>query len=62
MGEWNTMQVRVVGDQVTTTLNGHAMVTLEDQNIGEATGVIALQIHSGGPIKVRWRNLNIKEL
>jgi len=38
------------------------MVSLEDEKIGAANGFIALQIHDGGGIKVRWRNLRIKEL
>ncbi|HVI48136.1 MAG TPA: DUF1080 domain-containing protein, partial [Chitinophaga sp.] len=59
MGEWNTMKVRVVGDQVTTWLNGHEMITLKDEKIGAADGQIALQIHSGGGIKVRWKNIKI---
>ena len=62
MGEWNTMRVRVVGDHVTTWLNGVQMIDLVDEKIGEADGVIALQIHSGGGIKVRWRNLFVTEL
>lgn len=62
MGEWNTMKVRVDGDDVTTWLNGHEMITLKDAKIGEKTGQIALQIHAGGGIKVRWRNIRIKQL
>jgi len=62
MGEWNTMRVRVIGDRVTTWLNGTEMIDLTDAKIGEAKGVIALQIHSGGGIKVRWRNLRVTEL
>jgi len=61
-GKWNKMKVLVVGDQVETFLNGHKMISLEDEKIGEATGKIALQIHSGGGIKVQWRNLNIREI
>ena len=38
------------------------MVEIEDAKIGAAEGSIALQIHSGGGIKVLWRNINIKEL
>jgi hypothetical protein len=38
------------------------MVTFEDEKIGGATGSIALQIHSGGGIKVMWRNLEVKEI
>jgi hypothetical protein len=59
MGEWNTMHIRVVGDRVTTWLNGVQMVDLRDERIGAAEGHIALQIHDGGGIKVRWRNLRV---
>ena len=62
MGEWNKMRIRVDGDHVQTWLNGHAMVNFNDAKIGEHTGSIALQIHDGGGIKVRWRNLMLTEL
>ena len=61
MGEWNTMRIRVVGPRVTTWLNGTEMVDLTDETIGAATGHIALQIHDGGGIRVRWRNLRLVE-
>ena len=35
---------------------------LIDEKIGEANGSIALQIHSGGGIKVRWKDILIREL
>lgn len=57
MGQWNTMRVRAVGDSVRTWLNGVPMIALRDAKIGQATGQIALQIHDGGGIKVRWRRL-----
>jgi hypothetical protein len=62
MGEWNTLRIRAVGDHVTTWLNGVQMIDLKDEKIGKANGSIALQIHSGGGIKVKWKNLKIKEL
>lgn len=61
-GEWNTMKLRVKGDRVETWLNGNEMITFEDEKIGQAEGIIALQIHSGGGIKVYWRNIEIREL
>jgi len=61
-GEWNTMKIRVKGELVETWLNGQKMIELRDEKIGEATGIIALQIHSGGGIKVQWRNLEILNL
>ena len=62
MGEWNEMKVRAVSDQVTTWLNGVEMINLVDEQIGDAEGVIALQIHDGGGIRVRWRNIRAKML
>lgn len=62
MGEWNKMRVKVKGDKVETWLNGEKMISLEDEKIGESDGQIALQIHDGGGIKVRWKNIKIKEL
>ena len=61
-GEWNKLKIKVVGENVTTWLNGEKMVELSDEKIGLATGSIALQIHSGGGIKVRWRNIFLTEL
>jgi len=61
-GEWNKMRIKVVGNNITTWLNGTEMVNLSDEKIGTAVGRIALQIHDGGGIKVQWKNIKIKEL
>ena len=62
MGDWNGMKIKVVGDKVTTWLNGTQMISFTDEKIGRGKGSIALQIHDGGGIKVRWRNLKVKPL
>ena len=62
MGKWNKMRIRVVGNQIQSWLNGTSMISLEDEMIGKGKGSIALQIHDGGGIKVRWRNLIVNEL
>ena len=62
MGEWNQMKIRLEGDKLTSWLNGTQMVTITDEKIGAGEGGVALQIHDGGGIKVRWRNLMITEL
>ena len=59
---WNKGKIQVIGDEITTWLNGKQMVTLKDAKIGAGNGFIALQIHSGGGIKVRWKNIVIDEL
>jgi len=62
MGDWNQMKIRVVGDKITTWLNGTPMIELVDEKIGNGKGSVALQIHDGGGIKVRWRNLMLTSL
>lgn len=62
MGEWNSMKIRAVGSKVTTWLNDEEMISITDDKIGKGKGSIALQIHDGGGIKVRWKNLKIKPL
>ena len=62
MGEWNTMRIRADGDRVATWLNGTKMVDFEDERIGAGDGSVALQIHDGGGIRVRWRNLRLVDL
>ena len=61
-GDWNTLTVRVKGDLVETFLNGTKMITFKDAKIGAANGKIALQIHDGGGVKVRWRKVDLKKL
>ncbi|WP_111622960.1 3-keto-disaccharide hydrolase [Arenibacter echinorum] len=58
-GEWNTMKIKLSGNKLTSWLNGTEMVSITDDKIGEGKGSIALQIHDGGGIKVKWRNINI---
>ncbi len=61
-GEWNTLRIRAEGDQVTSWLNDVMMVEINDEKIGAAEGMIALQIHSGGGIKVRWKDIVVTKL
>ena len=61
-GEWNTLRIKVKGPHIKTWLNGKKMVKLKDDKIGAGEGRICLQIHDGGGIKVRWRNLMLTEL
>ena len=62
IGDWNSMKIMVDGDVVKTWLNGTEMISLEDELIGRGKGSIALQIHEGDDVKVRWRNIELEEL
>ena len=61
--DWNEYSIRAQGDRILLTLNG---VTTADYRETDAKiarkGIIALQVHSGGPLKVEFRNLRIKNL
>jgi|TARA_B100000959_G_C14982485_1_gene624123 hypothetical protein len=59
MNMWNSMKVMVSGDNVKTWINGQEMIEITDSVIGKANGSIALQIHDGGGIKVRWKNFKL---
>lgn len=62
MGEWNQMKIKVDGDELTSWLNGTEMISLTDSIIGAGEGSVLLQIHDGGGIKVKWRNLKLTPL
>lgn len=61
--DWNTYLIRAEGDHITLKVNGVTTVDYKelDDQIARS-GMIAVQVHSGGPLKVEFRNLRIKEL
>ncbi|GAB4319190.1 MAG: hypothetical protein Kow00127_11330 [Bacteroidales bacterium] len=61
-GQWNELVVRVENDRVMTWLNGRMVTDLTDPAIAETNGHIALQIHSGGGVKIEWTDLFIRQL
>ena len=58
-GEWNTYEIVAVGDRVLTAINGHPAVDRTDAEFAKS-GIIALQLHSGGPMEVRFRNFRFE--
>ena len=62
-GDWNDYEVRAVGNKIALTLNGvkTAEYTEEDKNIPR-DGIFAVQIHSGGPMEVQFKNIRLKEI
>lgn len=61
-GLWNDMIIKVKDDRVMVWLNNELMTDLKDEKIGEGSGVIALQIHSGEDVKIRWKDIYIREI
>ncbi len=58
-GEWNHYEIEAVGDHVQTWINGATCVDLHDP-AGARRGQVALQLHSGSAVEVRFKNLVIE--
>lgn len=58
-GEWNTYEVIAIGSKIMTRINGQTCVELDDPE-GARRGILALQLHSGGPTEVRFRGFDLK--
>ncbi|MEX0678722.1 MAG: PVC-type heme-binding CxxCH protein [Pirellulales bacterium] len=56
---WNTYEVLATGDKIQTRINGQLCVDLVDP-AGAKRGIIALQLHSGGPTEVRYKDFEIE--
>jgi hypothetical protein len=62
VGEWNDVQFSVIGSHVVTSVNGQKIVDYTDLTPKYTNGVIALQLHSGGLGKIRFKDLYIREI
>jgi hypothetical protein len=60
-GEWNDLEVSVHANHIVTQLNGVKIVDFTDEAPKFTDGVIGLQIHTGGGVKMRWKNIFIQE-
>ena len=60
LGEWNELEVSVHGAHIVTQLNGTKIVDFTDPAPQFTDGVIGLQIHTGGGVKMRWKDIYLK--
>lgn len=58
--EWNEMVIRAVGDHIQVYLNGEKVSDVEHRMVPE--GNIALQLHAGGAMKVRFKDIMIRKI
>ena len=57
--DWNTYEIVAVGTKIRTAINGKLCVDLDDPK-GARRGIIAFQLHSGGPMEVRFKDLKLE--
>jgi hypothetical protein len=58
---WNEYVITADGDHITQELNGVKTVEFVDAK-GAKDGIIALQMHAGGPMEVQFKDIKIKKL
>ena len=56
---WNTYEIEATGSKIRTWINGQLCVDVEDTG-GARRGIFALQLHSGGPTEVRYKDFEIE--
>ena len=52
-------EVVAVGSKIRTAINGHLCVDLDDPQ-GARQGIIGLQMHAGGPMEVRFKDIKLE--
>lgn len=57
--DWNEYVIEAVGTRIKTWINGQLCVDFDDP-AGAKRGIFALQIHSGGPMEVRFKDLKLE--
>ena len=60
-GDWNRYEIEANGTRIRTWINSQLCVDMDDPP-GRSHGIFALQLHSGGPTEVRFRNLRLDVL
>jgi Domain of Unknown Function (DUF1080) len=63
-GDWNSIHLIVRGNVLMHIVNGRVMsVTIDDDAPGRRMdGLIGVQVHVGGPMKIEYRNWRLKDL
>ena len=60
VGDWNQYEILARGNRIQLKLNG--VVTIDATDEKASSGVIGLQLHSGEPMQVEFRNIRVKPL
>jgi type 1 glutamine amidotransferase len=62
--DWNAYHIVVRGSHMVHKINGRvtAEATDEDESMRRRSGILALQLHAGPPMKAQFRNVRLKRL
>jgi hypothetical protein len=59
-GEWNDIEIRSLGNRVTTWVNGIRVIDFKDPSPQVFEGSFALQLHTGEGAGIDWKDLWVK--
>ena len=64
--DWNEYVIIARGNHLTHIINGRVTVDVTDdetgKNQGAREGILALQLHAGGPMMVQFKNIRLRDL
>jgi hypothetical protein len=61
--DWNDYHVIVLGNRLLTLINGRLMhEVIDDAPEARKSGIIAFQLHTGRPMRIRFENIRLKSL
>jgi putative membrane-bound dehydrogenase-like protein len=58
-GEWNDYVIEAVGPRVRIWINGNLCTDYTDEKLARR-GVVGLQLHSGGPMEIRFKDVKLE--
>jgi len=61
-GEWNDYYIMAKGRRIVQKVNGVTTIDVIDEGAKNLKGLIALQLHAGPPMKVQFKDIQLKEL
>jgi hypothetical protein len=64
MSDWNTYEITAIDNHLVHRVNGRVTVDVMDNQVEERSmeGILALQIHTGPPMKAEFRNITLTRL
>lgn len=61
--DWNSYRIIAQGNKFVSAINGHVMhEVIDDSPDARHSGIIAFQLHTGPPMKIRFKDIEIKRL
>jgi hypothetical protein len=62
--DWNELHIIARGNTLIHLLNGHATSIVVDDDVAKRTmeGLIGMQVHTGPPMTIEYRNIRLKQL